>query len=74
MQTTPSLKALINHILARFNDPKTPELTQFVSGVNDTGQHGSIDDGSYGDPHTDARPAFIQKDNDGWASLNSSQR
>jgi hypothetical protein len=65
-----SAKRTIDRILARFHDPATPELAQFVSGVNDAGDKGSIDDGTYGDPLKDTTtPDFIKKDKAGWDSL-----
>ena len=61
-----SLKVAIDRVLKRFSDPVTPELAQFVSGVNDAGGQGAIDDGNYGDPSQDTRPDFITKDNENW--------
>lgn len=69
MTATPSVKAIIDRILKRFSDPATPDLAQFVSGVNEAGEQGAIDDGRYGDPSRDERPDFIQKDNTGWQDL-----
>ena len=67
MMQPPSLKARIEQALRkRFNDPAMPELAQFVSGVNDAGGQGGIDDGTYGDPSQDTRPDFITKDNENW--------
>ena len=64
-----SLKVAIDRVLKRFSDPVTPELSQFISGVNDAGAQGSIDDGNYGDPSQDNRPEHIIKDDTGWLHL-----
>lgn len=63
------LKARIDRILKRFTDPTNPDLLNFVSGVNDAGGMGTIDDGSYGDPMRDMTPDFVRRDNDGWVKL-----
>jgi hypothetical protein len=63
--TTTSLQASIKRILKAFAKADTPDLAQFVSGVNAPTQ-GSIDDGDYGDPFKSSKPDFVQKDNAGW--------
>jgi hypothetical protein len=62
-------KARISAILKRFTDPTNPDLLNFVSGVNDAGDVGAIDDGTYGDPLRDTRPDFVKRDEDGWEKI-----
>ncbi len=69
MTKAQSLKAFTDRILKRFTDPTNPDLLNFVSGVNDAGDVGAIDDGTYGDPLRDTRPDFVIADEKGWVKL-----
>lgn len=64
----PSAKARIERVLKRFTDPTTPELLNFVSGVNDAGALGTIDDGIH-DTQQPGTPDVAIKDRHGWNSL-----
>lgn len=55
----------INRILKRFQREDTPELVQYISGVNET-PTATIDDGAAYDPQTRTTPEWVQKDLSGW--------
>lgn len=69
MPTTASIQKTIDRILARFTDPKLPELMHYVSGVAEM-RDGAIDDEAQYANAERQTPDFVAKDNAGWHSLN----
>lgn len=58
-------QAAIERILKQFSRPDTPDLVQYISGVN-TVTNGDIDDGAVYEPHERHVPDFVAKDTIGW--------